>query len=119
MRYFFCSLLLCLLAFSAVWAYRVNYQTRDVIRNLKSLQVEIARQEEKFIMLQGEWAYLNRPERLSDLSERFFSHLGLMPISAQNFANVEALRINATENLYSFDDLDGLDNAEITSGETE
>tara|TARA_B100000965_G_C19235230_1_gene601924 strand:+ start:85 stop:408 length:324 start_codon:yes stop_codon:yes gene_type:complete len=81
------------LIFSAAWAYRVNYETRDVVRNLKMLQSEIAKQEDKRIMLEGEWAYLNRPERLSWLSERFFSHLRLMPMSAENFAEIEAIKI--------------------------
>ena len=94
MRYLFYSIFLCCLGFSAVWAYRVNYETRDVVRNLKLLELEIARQEEKLIMLEGEWAYLNRPERLGQLSERFFSYLRLMPMSARNFADVDTIRIS-------------------------
>ena len=43
-------------------------------------------------MLEGEWAYLNRPERLSLLAERFFSYLHLMPMSAENFAEVDVIK---------------------------
>ena len=93
MKLIFYIIFLCSLALSATWAYRVNYETRDVVRNLKALQTEIAKQEDKLIMLEGEWAYLNRPERLSQLTERFFLHLGLMPVSADNFADVEVIRI--------------------------
>ena len=95
MRYFFYSFFLCCLIFSAAWAYRVNYETRDVVRNLKMLQFEIAKQEDKRIKLEGDLAYLNRPERLSWLSERFFSQLRLMPMSAENFAEIEAIKIKA------------------------
>ncbi len=93
MRYLLYCIFLCGLAFSATWAYRVNYETRDVARNLRVLQFKIVREEEKTVMLEGEWAYLNRPERLSRLSELFFSELGLMPISADNFAKIGAIKI--------------------------
>ena len=42
-------------------------------------------------MLEGEWAYLNRPDRLEKLSERFFPKLSLMPISSGNFAKVDSI----------------------------
>ena len=39
-------------------------------------------------MLEAEWAYLNRPERLSDLAALNFEHLQLMPIMPQQFGLV-------------------------------
>tara|TARA_A100001015_G_C15035734_1_gene736113 strand:- start:2269 stop:2631 length:363 start_codon:yes stop_codon:yes gene_type:complete len=99
MRYLLYLLFLGCLGFSATWAYRVNYETRNVVRNLKNLQIEIAKQEERLIMLEGEWAYLNRPERLTKLSERFFTYLELMPMSAENFADVEVIRLKAPSEL--------------------
>ena len=116
MRYFLYSILLCCLVFSASWAYRVNYETRDVVNNLKQLQVEIAMEEEKLIMLEGEWAYLNRPERLSRLSERFFSYLGLMPISAENFAEMDAIKIKGSRKLDDSEETIVLDKAILGSG---
>lgn len=95
MRYIFSGLLLFLLGFSAVWAYRVNYETREVVSRIKVIKTEITSQEEKLLMLQGEWAYLNRPERLSVLSEKFFNYLGLMPISSENYANIDAIKIKS------------------------
>ena len=73
MRYIFYSIFLFSLTFSAVWAYRVNYDTRAVVSRIKTIKAEIASEEEKLNMLEGEWAYLNRPDRLSILSERFFN----------------------------------------------
>ena len=99
MRFVFYSILLFFLAFSAVWAYRVNYDTREVVNRIKTINTKILLEEEKLNMLEGEWAYLNRPERLSILSERFFNYLGLMPISAENYANIDAINIKSTTEL--------------------
>ena len=118
MRYLFYSFFLCCLILSAAWAYRVNYETRDVAKNLKTLQVEIAKQEDKRIMLEGEWAYLNRPERLSWLSEQFFSTLYLMPMSAENFAEIDAIKIKEPMEADQFSEKHFLDKATIQSGES-
>lgn len=116
MRYFFYMFYLCCLAFSASWAYRVNYETRDVVRNLRALEIEILKETEKRIMLEGEWAYLNRPDRLSKLSEKFFSDLELMPMSAENFADVDAIRIFIPDNSEVSATEKILDRANIISG---
>ena len=118
MRYLLYSFFFCCLILSAAWAYRVNYETRDVVRNLKTLQIEIARQEDKRIMLEGEWAYLNRPERLSWLSEKFFSKLHLMPMSAENFAEIDAIKISVPLELNHSNEGHALDKATIQSGES-
>ena len=97
MRYILCSIFLFLLAFSAVWAYSVNYDTRKVVSRIQIIKGKISVEEEKRSMLEGEWAYLNRPERLSILSERFFNHLELMPISTENFANINAIKMQSTK----------------------
>ena len=118
MRYFLYGVILCCLIFSAAWAYRVNYETRDVVRNIKALQINIEKQEEKLIMLEGEWAYLNRPERLSLLSEHFFSYLKLIPISAENFAEIDAIEIKKLERSNRADDMQSVENANINKGKT-
>ena len=101
MRYIFYSIFLFVLAFSAVWAYRVNYDTREVVRRIQVINAKIVSEEEKFSMLEGEWAYLNRPERLSILSDKFFNYLGLMPISAENYADVDAIKIKRSTEFHS------------------
>ena len=67
-------------------------------------------------MLEGEWAYLNRPDRLSKLSEKFFSDLELMPMSAENFADVDAIRIFIPDNSEVSATEKILDRANIISG---
>lgn len=91
MRYFLYFFSLACLVFSATWAYRVNYETREVVKRIKVLQKEITKEEEKLIMLEGEWAYLNRPDRLNELAERFFPKLSLMPISSDNYAQIDTV----------------------------
>lgn len=117
MRYIFHTGLLFFLAFSAVWAYRVNYDTREVVGRIKAIKVKIAFEEEKLSMLEGEWAYLNRPERLSSLSDRFFNQLGLMPISAENYASIEVIRLKPPTEIESPLVQPSLDEVKIKSGD--
>ena len=95
MRYSVYGMLLFVLAFSAVWAYRVNYDTREVVSRIQDINAKIVSEQEKFSMLEGEWAYLNRPQRLGALTEKFFNYLELMPISAANYAKVDAIAIKS------------------------
>ena len=93
MRYGVYGMLLFFLIFSAVWAYQINYDTREVLSRMQVIRAKIAFEEEKLSMLEGEWAYLNRPQRLGALTEKFFNYLELMPISAANYAKVDAIAI--------------------------
>ena len=95
MRYSVYGILLFVLAFSALWAYRINYDTREVLSQIQVIRAKIAFEEEKLSMLEGEWAYLNRPQRLGALTEKFFNYLELMPISAANYAKVDAIAIKS------------------------
>ena len=64
----------------ATWAYRVNNDTRDAMGRVASLQREIRTERETIAVLEAEWAYLNRPDRLLALSEEHFTELRLMPL---------------------------------------
>ena len=117
MRYIFYSLLLFSLAFSASWAYRVNYDTREVVGSIKEIRANIALELEKKSMLEGEWAYLNRPERLGALAEKFFNYLGLMPISAENYANIDTIKIKFPNELSLYPKTSILDEVKIETGD--
>ena len=71
----------------ATWAYRVNNETRDAMGRVASLQHEIRNERETIAVLEAEWAYLNRPDRLLALSEEHFIELRLMPLHADNFSD--------------------------------
>ncbi len=70
------------------WAYKENYRTQEALREATSLQREIGSSRETLSVLQAEWAYLNRPERLRDLAALNFEQLQLLPISADHFGAV-------------------------------
>lgn len=72
----------------AYWSYSENYKTRDKLRESAALQREIGNAREALSVLEAEWAYLNRPERLRDLAELNFSRLQLLPITPEQFGNV-------------------------------
>ncbi|MFQ5622473.1 MAG: cell division protein FtsL [Paracoccaceae bacterium] len=69
----------------ATWAYRVNYATQGAIQRVDSLRAQIAKERQAIAVLQAEWAYLNRPDRLRTLAEAHFEELQLMPLHPDHF----------------------------------
>jgi len=72
----------------AFWAYRENYQTQEAQAEAGQLQRQIADARERLRVLNAEWAYLNRPQRLRDLADLNFDKLGLVPLRAEQFGRV-------------------------------
>lgn len=73
------------------WSYQENYKTRDAISEVRQLHAQIGRAHERLAMLKAEWAYLNRPDRLSDLAELNFERLGLLPLMPDAFGRVDQI----------------------------
>ncbi|MEM8787613.1 MAG: cell division protein FtsL [Pseudomonadota bacterium] len=71
----------------AFWAYQVNYATQEAMREVDDLRRQIALEREAIAMLNAEWAYLNRPDRLRVLAEAYFDQLQLMPMTADHFGD--------------------------------
>jgi len=76
---------------SAFWAYRENYATQNRLKEIASLQDEIAGLRESIALQRAEWAYLNRPDRLRELATINFDRLGLLPMEPEQFASVEQI----------------------------
>jgi hypothetical protein len=53
-----------------------------------SLKVDLVHERESLHLLNAEWAYLNRPERLRTLADR---HLDLAPMDSRQINAVRAL----------------------------
>jgi hypothetical protein len=89
------SLLLALSAFAVMalgfWAYRENYRTQGELAEVRRLQAEIGEMREALSVLNAEWAYLNRPDRLRELAEINFERLGLLPFEPRQFGSVAAV----------------------------
>ena len=72
----------------AFWAYQENYRTQAAQRETAALRHEIGDLRHRLAMLNAEWAYLNRPERLADLAALNFERLQLLPITREQFGEV-------------------------------
>jgi hypothetical protein len=73
----------------AFWAYRENYATQAALREVRSLHNQIGQAHARLNMLNAEWAYLNRPDRLRDLADLNFDRLGLLPLLPDGFGKVD------------------------------
>jgi len=82
--------LICMLCFGigAFGVYMVKYVVQDVQRDVTTLQAQLKDERESLHLLNAEWAYLNRPERLHALAEK---HLALAPLDSRQIQDVGVL----------------------------
>ena len=76
---------------AAYWAYNENYRTQAALKRMDRLQTQIADEREAISILNAEWAYLSRPERLRDLVDLNFGDLLLVPLSSEHFGEAETI----------------------------
>lgn len=79
-----------MMAFAALGLYLVKYWVQDVQQDVRLVQVELNKEKESLHLLNAEWAYLNRPERLKRLSAKY---LDLTPIKSVQFVSFDALPV--------------------------
>ncbi|MGI3209712.1 cell division protein FtsL [Roseovarius tibetensis] len=73
----------------AFWAYRENYRTQEAQDRAQHLQQALGDARQRLRVLNAEWAYLNRPDRLMDLVEMNYESLGLMPMQPYQFGRID------------------------------
>ncbi|MCR9088266.1 MAG: cell division protein FtsL [Rhodobacteraceae bacterium] len=73
------------------WAYQENYRTRQTLADLRDVQRQIGALRAELAVLEVEWAYLNRPERLRALADLNFERLNLIPMRPEHFGHVDQI----------------------------
>ncbi len=68
--------------------YQLKYEVQAKEERLVRLNRQIQQEQEAIHVLNAEWAFLNRPDRLADLSKR---HLELNPVEPTQFSKVAAI----------------------------
>lgn len=91
MRSFFFAVTAMVVLGLAFWAYNENYKTQDALKEVAHIQSEIGLKREYLAVLNAEWAYQNRPERLRQLAEINFDSLGLLPLLPEQFGRVDEI----------------------------
>ncbi len=73
---------------AALAVFYVSQTVEGLERELAVQQRTILKQQEAIHVLEAEWSYLNRPERISLLAERY---LALGPLSADHVVGIKDL----------------------------
>lgn len=58
---------------SCFMLYRVKYEVQSLKAQIAQISLEIAQERESLHVVAAEWAYLNRPERLQALSDKYLA----------------------------------------------
>jgi hypothetical protein len=97
----------------AFWAYRENYRTQAAFSEMTRLQSEIVGLREGLGVLNAEWAYLNRPDRLRELAALNFDRLALLPMTARQFGAVSQVSFPpSVPGRLALDPIDAIGNSE-------
>lgn len=82
--------LICMLCFgvAASGLYAVKFFVQNMQGDVATLKADLREERESLHLLNAEWAYLNRPERLENLAEK---HLALAPLDSRQIQDVGVL----------------------------
>lgn len=72
----------------AIWAYQQSQTTQEARAEMRQLRAEIRTLTDELAVQRAEWAYLNRPQRLRQLTELNFVRLGLLPMEGAQFGQI-------------------------------
>lgn len=86
MRIFLITIALIMVCGTALYLVKYNYDSRD--DELARLEAEIRHERQQAAILNAEWSYLTRPQRILNLSTNLLS---LQPISADRVVPLEAI----------------------------
>ena len=75
----------------AFWLYQVKHEAKLEEEKIANLQQQIREEKEALLLLKAEWSYLNRPERVQTLTDRFSGELGLKEVEPFQIGKVADL----------------------------
>lgn len=81
-------LAISILIASAGYAYSIKYETLFYAEQVAKLKTQVQRERDAIAVLQAEWQYLDRPDRLQAAAD---SHLDLQPLKIQQLARLSDL----------------------------
>ena len=73
---------------SAAYAYSIKYDTLYYVEQVAKLKSKVQRERDIIAVLQAEWQYLDRPDRLQEAADQ---HLDLQPLKIQQLARLADL----------------------------
>jgi hypothetical protein len=73
---------------SAGYAYSIKYDTLYYAEQVAKLKTKLQRERDAIAVLQAEWQYLDRPDRLQAAADQ---HLDLQPLKIQQLARLSDL----------------------------
>lgn len=82
---FICVLAISVLAFAV---YQVEYRVQEMRGQLKEINKQIASDKKAIHVLSAEWSYLNQPERLKSMADKF---LKMDYVSASKIVEIEQI----------------------------
>jgi len=89
------AIIACVLGL-AVWAYSENYATQQSFSEVQSINRDIATARARLRVLNAEWAWLNRPDRLTELARLNFDALQLLHMNPDHFADIDTIPMAET-----------------------
>ncbi|MEN3976304.1 hypothetical protein [Emcibacter sp. SYSU 3D8] len=87
---------LCVLVVVSYGLYNLKYEVEDLQDHANSLRAQMDEDRRAIKVLEAEWAYLSRPDRLQKLSQKF---LPLQPTVAKQVGNVADLRLKLMDEI--------------------
>ena len=81
-------IVISILIASAGYAYSIKYDTLYYAEQVAKLKTKLQRERDAIAVLQAEWQYLDRPDRLQAAADQ---HLDLQPLKIQQLARLSDL----------------------------